>query len=108
MRDELRCAVKKPGEQSVMTSGLRKMLTLPADKPASHDLVSRYVIYSSIKVLMYTCTIILKACLHDTFIVSQSGGWVNAPWYEEISFCSFLASDTSSVCMHGAGVLSNS
>ena len=27
------------GEQSVMTSGLRRMLTLPADKLASHSLV---------------------------------------------------------------------
>ena len=51
MRDGLRCAVSKPGEQSVMTSGLGKMLMLPADKPASHDLASGYVIYAVIQKL---------------------------------------------------------
>ena len=40
MRDVLKCAVKKLGEQSVMTSGLRRMPMLPADKLAIHDLVS--------------------------------------------------------------------
>ena len=46
MRDGLKCAVNKPGEQSVMTSGLRRMLMLPADKLVFHDLVSRYVTYA--------------------------------------------------------------
>ena len=39
LRDVLKCVAKKPGEQSVMTSGLRKMPMLPADKLAIRDLV---------------------------------------------------------------------
>ena len=38
--------MKMPGEQSVMTSGLRRMLMLPADKPASHNLVSEQTAHS--------------------------------------------------------------
>ena len=41
LEDVSKCAVKKPGGQSVMTSGLRRMPMLPADKLVSHDLVGK-------------------------------------------------------------------